>query len=83
MTVKIDEVRKVLASTFEIPIEQVHGDCSNQTIERWDSIGHINLMMALEQHFGLRFTTEEIMQMSTLAAICAVLEGKGSEPMPV
>jgi acyl carrier protein len=76
MTITIDEVRNAIAAAFEIPLDVVKADSSNEDIEKWDSIGHMNLVMALEEHFGVGFTMEEILQMKSVGAIWKLLEGK-------
>lgn len=76
MSSTIEDVKAAIATTFDIPVEAVRADSSSEAIEQWDSIGHINLVMALEQRLGLKFTIEEIMEMKTIAAICKVVESK-------
>ncbi len=78
MNVNIEDVRRTIASTFEIPVERVRDDSSTETIEQWDSVGHIDLVMALELRFGLRFTVEEITRLRSFGSICQVLGGKDS-----
>ena len=75
----IEKVKSTIASTFEIPIETVRDDSSSQTIKKWDSIGQINLVMALEQDLGLSFTMDEIMQLKDVATICRVAAAKTAE----
>jgi acyl carrier protein len=40
-------------------------------------MGHLNLVLALEQEFGLQFSPEEIAAMTSVRAIEAVLLTKG------
>ena len=76
MNIDIEKIKKTIASTFEIPVETVNSHSSSQTIEQWDSMGHINLVMALEQRFGVKFTMDEIMKLRNFASLCQVMEGK-------
>ena len=39
------------------------------TIPLWDSMGHMELMAALEQNFKVRFSHQDIMQLTTVASI--------------
>ena len=82
MSNMIEKIKNIIASTFEIPIETIRDDSSSQTIEKWDSIGQINLVMALEQELGLSFTMDEIMQLKDVATICRVAAGKTAEVKP-
>ena len=72
----MDKLKETIASALSIPVDQVADDSSGATIAQWDSIGHMNLVLALEEHFNTSFTVEEIVQMRDVAAIRSVLEGK-------
>ncbi len=38
---------------------------------KWDSFGHLNVMMALEQHYGIAITDETVARFATLSAVTA------------
>jgi acyl carrier protein len=42
---------------------------STQTIGEWDSLNHLNLILALEGEFGVQFEAEEIPELTSVAAI--------------
>lgn len=72
----MNELKKVVATTFQIPVASIADDSSNQTIPQWDSLGHMNLVMALEQHFVVSFTLDEIIEMFDLPTIHRILQEK-------
>jgi acyl carrier protein len=76
----LSEVKDLIASTFSIPLESVADNSSGQTIEQWDSVGHINLVMAVEQKFGVSFTMDEIMHLRDVGAICRAVTEKAGKP---
>lgn len=45
------------------------------TIAAWDSVNHLNLVLAIEDEFGVQFTTSEIPELLSLGKIRARLEG--------
>jgi len=49
---------------------------SPETIETWDSIQHLNLVLALEEKFGLQLSPEEIEQMKSVGEVIKLVEGK-------
>jgi acyl carrier protein len=51
-------------------------DSSPQTIEAWDSVQNLSLVLALEEEFGFEFAPEEMDQMKTIGQIAAVAAAK-------
>ena len=78
MAIDPDGVCEVIAATFEIPVEMVTKDSSSQTIEQWDSVAHINVVMALEEKYRVPFTMEEIAEMHDVQTICKVIDQKNT-----
>ena len=58
------------------PIELVTPESTPDTIEGWDSIAHLNLVLALEQEFGIQLLPEEIEQLLSVELIVALLVEK-------
>jgi len=72
----IDRVRGIAADVLEVPAAKISLDSSPETIDTWDSVHHLNLVLALEQEFGLQFEPEEIDQMKDIRHVVDVLESK-------
>ncbi len=68
----------VLAAVFRLPDGLPVGECSSQTVPDWDSVGHIKLIMALEEEFEVQFDPDDIGDLSSYAVIHRRLsEGAG------
>ena len=50
-------------------IETVPAGLSQKNCEAWDSVNHLNLILALEAEFGVTFEPEEIAAMQDLSAV--------------
>ena len=71
------EVKTIIARLFRLSEEGVGSDPSPDTIPVWDSLGHLQLVTALETAFGLRFQVREIQTMDSGSKIEAVLRARG------
>lgn len=71
-----ENVRRIVSDVFEVPEEQVHAGSSPDNVANWDSIHHLNMVLALEQEFGVQFTPEEIEQLLSVELIAALVEEK-------
>ena len=61
---------------FEVPTEQINDESSPDTIESWDSLKHMNLVVALEEEFETEFSNDEIVEMMNYLLIIEVLKNK-------
>lgn len=71
-----EQVRAIAADLFEVPVEEVTESSSPETIEAWDSLQHLNLMVELQMQFGVNFTPKETATMTSIASVAAVLDTK-------
>jgi acyl carrier protein len=72
----LDRVQTIFADVFQVPRDQVKPESSPDTIPNWDSLQHLNLVLALEQEFNVQFTPEEIEQLLSVELVAALLEEK-------
>jgi acyl carrier protein len=71
-----DRVRTIAADVLEVPAVNISAESSPETIDTWDSVHHLNLVLALEQEFNLQFEPEEIDQMKDIQHILDILGSK-------
>jgi acyl carrier protein len=68
-----ERVYAVVSKVFRVPLGTIHDDSSPDTIETWDSLQHLHLILALEEEFGLQFSVDEIAAMQTVRSISAIV----------
>lgn len=72
----IDQVRTLAADLFGVPREAITAETSPDTMEQWDSMQHLNLMLELEMTFGVKFTAREQSEMLSIGALSSAVERK-------
>jgi len=60
----IEKYNKVFTQTFNISEDKLSG-LKYQDIESWDSIGHMSLIAALEEAYGIMLDTDDIIDFSS------------------
>ena len=60
---------EVVASVFGPEAQIQSADDGPDNIEGWDSVGHLNLILAVEAEFDLQFETSEIGELLTIGRI--------------
>jgi acyl carrier protein len=71
-----ERILVLMSDIFKVPVEQLGPMSSPDTVAEWDSMHHLNLVLALEAEFDLQFTPEEIEQLLSVELIQALIEEK-------
>jgi acyl carrier protein len=69
-----EQVRGVASDIFGVPQDKISADSSPETIENWDSMQHLNLVLAIEEKFGVQLEPEDIEKMKTIGAVAALVD---------
>jgi acyl carrier protein len=68
-----NKIKYVMSSVFDIAQDEIQSDASAITIESWDSLKHMNLIVALEEEFETEFSDKEIIKMMSFNVIYEVV----------
>jgi acyl carrier protein len=69
-----EQVRSVASDIFGVPTEKITAESSPETIDNWDSMQHLNLVLAIEEKFGVQMDPDDIEQMKNIGAVAALVE---------
>jgi acyl carrier protein len=72
-----EELRQVLADVLDLDSSAIIETASIDTIKQWDSLKHLNLVLALEERFGVTLTDEQTVQILSYPLIKIALEEQG------
>ena len=69
---KLNEIFEDVLDLEETPI--LTDETSANDIEEWDSLSHIQLVVAIEKAFGFKFTSQEIMTWKNVGEMVNTIE---------
>lgn len=72
-----DDLKRVLSAVLGVDPQTVGDALSVDTVPAWDSLRHMNLVLALEEQFNLSFTEAETVEILSYPLIKAVLTEHG------
>lgn len=72
-----DRIRRVVAEVLGLRLVDVTLETSHQTVDDWESLNMINLVMAVESEFGVSLEIEEAAQFVSVMAIVRILREHG------
>lgn len=74
-----EQLQDIIAATLKVSADTVTRDTTMDDIEEWDSLGHVHIMVALEEAFDLYMDVDDFGQLTSVPAILHYLETeKGS-----
>jgi acyl carrier protein len=75
----IEELTTVFEEVFDQKGLKVTPETTSNDIDGWDSMSHVTMLMAVEDHFGIEFKPYEIANLVNVGALIALVEKKLTE----
>jgi len=69
-----DRARIVLAKALKVNPETIGDSASQLDLSQWDSVRHMNVVLALENDFGIEFEDAELPTLTSLPLMVAAIE---------
>ena len=73
-----EQIRSLLSEALQVPSEQVINDLHFGDLPQWDSMGHMEVMISLEERFGVEITPDTIAELISFSAIRNYLKENGN-----
>jgi acyl carrier protein len=72
--IQMDQIQAVLAEALGLDVKKISPDLAFGDLPQWDSMGHMEVMMRLEEHFGVEINNDTIANLTSIPAIRQHLE---------
>ena len=79
MNEALKRYNEVFMDVFGVSEEELGENFTTETIESWDSIGHMNLISSLEEEFDILFESDDLMAFQSYEKGMELLEKYGIE----
>ncbi len=67
------KLKEVISNVLGVSIDIINDNSSPDNIDKWDSLSHLNLVMAIEAEFDVELTPEDSMDMLSVKLIRMIL----------
>ncbi|MDF2802260.1 MAG: Acyl carrier protein [Anaerocolumna sp.] len=74
-----ERLRNLMADIFGIDANTINEDTSIDTVDEWDSIKHLNLILAIESEFEITLDEQETVEILSYPLIKLTLKEHGIE----
>jgi acyl carrier protein len=68
-----EQLQEIMATALELPTGSIRESSTMEEIEEWDSLGHVHIMVALEQAFDLYMDVEDFAELDSVPLILRYL----------
>ena len=72
-------LEQIFADSLAINLSDISDALTYQSIPQWDSVAHMTLIAAVEDEYGIMLDTDDIIDMSSVAKVKAILQKYGVE----
>ncbi len=66
-------LKQIMSLILEVPFEDIHENSSMDSIESWDSLRHMNLVLALESEFKISIPDDEVTELTSFRLLQIVI----------
>ena len=74
-----ETLNEIFQDVFDDEDIVVDPGTNSDTIEDWDSLEHINLVVAIEKAFGLKFSMDEVTGMKNVGEMVEIIKARGTK----
>jgi acyl carrier protein len=71
-----EKLQEIMATALELPASAIRENSTMDEIEEWDSLGHVHIMVALEQAFDLYMDVDDFAELDSVPALLQYLESE-------
>ena len=68
-----EKLQEIMATALEVPTSTIRENSTMEDIEEWDSLGHVHIMVALEQAFDLYMDVDDFAELDSVPTILRYL----------
>ena len=69
-----EKLKEVVATVLNVDVSLINANANSDTIESWDSLRHMNLVLAIEDEFGVSLPDEEAANATSYPLLVLVLQ---------
>lgn len=73
-----ERIIAIVANVMNASRDSLGPESSPKTVKEWDSLKHMNLVLAIEDEFGVQFSDQQIARLTNIAAIMEALRELGA-----
>jgi acyl carrier protein len=70
------ELKHVILKYLNLDAWEINDDTLAEQVPGWDSLNHVNVILAIEEHFGVQFRSREVLSLRNIGDLQRLLDSK-------
>lgn len=71
-----DELKKIILSTLKLDSFEINDNTAASDVPGWDSLNHVNVILAVEKHYKIRLKNIEILRLKNVGELQSLINSK-------
>ena len=72
----VESLTEIFHTVFNDDSIEITNELSAKDVNNWDSMNHVNLIIAVETEFGIRFSNDEISDLQNVGELIQLIQKK-------
>jgi acyl carrier protein len=72
----MEELKRVILNSLKLDDWEITPETTAAQVPGWDSLNHVNVILAVEKHFGVRFKTHEVLKLKNIGDLQRLVSSK-------
>lgn len=73
----LEKIQDIMRDILDLDDLVISKETSADDVEEWDSLSNINIVVAMEKEFGVKFALGELQQLQNIGEMIDLLHEKG------
>jgi acyl carrier protein len=70
----LSELTEMISDLLDLEGLNLDTDTVANDVDGWDSLAHVRIVVGIEQHFSIRFSTSEITSLNTVGDLVSLIQ---------
>ncbi len=75
----MEQLNAIFCQVFDDDDIRIAPEKTANDIDGWDSLSHVNLIVAVEAHFGIRFSQKELLTFKNVGDLLSCIKSKAGK----
>ncbi|PKP20995.1 MAG: acyl carrier protein [Bacteroidetes bacterium HGW-Bacteroidetes-21] len=75
----LQQLNEIFKDILDLDTLVLTPETTARDVEEWDSLSHIQIIVAAEKHFKIRLTAQEIQALENVGDMCKLVQKKSAQ----